>query len=59
TKSQIPSFAGIIDLDSLRIVRKPQLLFNTKWNDKMRYSLARLGTMRILNLKQNLHYLKK
>lgn len=59
TKSQIPNFAGIIDLDKRKIVRKPKTLFTTKWTEKMRYSLARLGSMRILNLKRNLCYKEK
>jgi len=65
---QIPHFAGLLVAKeeqylkdgishSIRIYeeRKPKLLFNKKWNDKMRYDLARLGAMRILTLKENLN----
>ena len=58
--NQIPSWSGLLIakkyLERYHIVeiRKPKLLFNTKWTDEMRYQLARLGTMRILNLKEKL-----
>ena len=50
--NQIPNFAGIIDLDSMDVIRKPKQLSKFKWSDKMRMELARLGAMRILTLKQ-------
>lgn len=68
--NQIPDFAGLLICKKVdwynngiltnRIieVRKPHFLYSTKWTDKMRYDLARLGTMRILNLKQNINQLK-
>lgn len=68
---QIPEFAGLLVskkddyyhngtmIDIVREVRSPHLLYSTKWTDKMRYDLARLGTMRILTLKQNILNLKK
>jgi hypothetical protein len=55
--SQIPSFAGLISLNGMRVVRKPKKLFDKKWNEKERYSLARLGAMRILNLKRKIYKL--
>ena len=57
---QIPSWSGLLiarqycGKDIITEIRKPKLLFNTKWTDEMRFQLARLGTMRILNLKENL-----
>ena len=66
--AQIPKEFGLIiiqkytdeegDLFLSDCVRPPEFLFNTKWTDKMRYDLARLGTMRILTLKQNIEKLK-
>lgn len=57
---QIPSFAGLLIakkyVDEIKIfeIRKPKLLFNTKWTDEMRFQLARLGTMKLLTLKEKL-----
>jgi len=57
---QIPSWSGLLiakrfgEHNHIVQIRKPKILFKTKWNDEMRFQLARLGTMRILNLKQNL-----
>ena len=56
---QIPSWSGLLIAKKygehyhIVEIRKPKLLFNTKWTDEMRFQLARLGTMRILNLKEN------
>ena len=36
---------------TLSEVRKPTVLFDRKWNERERYNLARLGAMRIYNLK--------
>ncbi|MCH7826995.1 MAG: hypothetical protein IIC75_03305 [Bacteroidetes bacterium] len=60
TLNQIPGWAGLliakkyVDEYHITEIRKPKLLFNTKWTDEMRYQLARLGTMRILTLKEKL-----
>ncbi len=68
--NQIPDFSGLliskkvdwynkdIYVDKIIEVRSPKFLYSTKWTEKMRYDLARLGTMRILNLKQNINKLK-
>ena len=34
--------------------KEPKKLFNYKWSEKQRYEVARLGTMRIYSLKQNI-----
>ena len=65
---QIPSFCGLLVLKEvsyshwntnykkkqIEFVREAKVLFQTKWDDKMRYNLARLGTMRIMSLKYKL-----
>lgn len=58
--AQIPKFAGLLVLDyyegevCVTEVRKPRVLFKKKWSEQERYLLARLGTMRILGLKEKL-----
>lgn len=68
--AQIPSFCGLIVVETVsnknlyssyqatmtvcRIARPPEILFKKKWTDKQRYNIARLGAMRIVNLKSNL-----
>ena len=58
--NQIPSFAGLFVIDKykgrskVKVVRKPEMLFQTKWTDKMTYQLARLGALRILKYKSKL-----
>lgn len=59
--AQIPKFAGLLVLDYndndeifVEEVRKPRILFKYKWSVLERYMLARLGTMRILGLKEKL-----
>lgn len=39
-------------IDRFYCVREPRKLFNYKWSDKQMFEVARLGTMRILNLKE-------
>ena len=68
---QMPEFAGllvikkvgyynpVVMIDKIYEARKPQLLYSTKWTDKRKLELARLGTMRILTLKQNILNLKQ
>ena len=64
-KDLIPEYAGIIEIidrnpdlplskDSLacKKIREAQVKSNYKFTDKERFNLARLGTMRILNLKK-------
>ena len=57
--SQIPSWSGLLTAKiydgnyKIFEVRKPKVLFKTKWTDKMAFQLARLGAMRILSLKEN------
>jgi len=71
---QIPDFCGLLVYNDVKYtqnynrgayikkeihtVRKPKMLFKTKWTDKNRYNLARLGTMRILRLKEKINNLK-
>ena len=55
---QIPEFAGLINLDTMKIVKKPEMLFKTKWSEKELDKLKRLGTMRVLTLKKNIFKLK-
>lgn len=58
----IPAFCGLAIFDKkdfpehskFYIERQPKSLFNYHWNAKERYELARLGTMRIKNLKQKI-----
>ena len=62
---QIPSFCGLlvarkVEFDDFEriffdTIKHPKKLFNKKWNEKERLALARLGTMRILTLKENLN----
>lgn len=68
--AQAPDFCGIYSVDKtiikdklsnrstiklkLKEIRKPKQLSNYKWNSIERYKLARLGTMRIKNLKENI-----
>jgi len=65
---QIPDFCGLLVLrevevghwsatyktKQIELVREAGILFKTRWDDKMRYNLARLGTMRIMSLKYKL-----
>lgn len=63
---QIPEFAGLLvmkkvfslrfekDIYQVEVSRKPKKLFNRKWTDEEQFDLARLGTMRILGLKEKL-----
>ena len=53
---QIPSFCGlyIAEEKTLQQVRQPKKLFNYKFTDKERYDVARLGAMRIYNLKRKI-----
>lgn len=63
TLKTTPNFCGVLSVSKekypshtiykTKVVRKPQTLFNYKWNEEERYKLARLGTMRIYNLKKN------
>ena len=67
--NQIPDYAGLLivkkgskkftygrgyEYDKIQTIRNPKCLFATKWTDKQRYELARLGTLRILGLKKNI-----
>lgn len=64
---QIPDFCGLWVYEEntyprpnrLICHRTPKQLSNYKWTDKERYELARLGTMRILGLKENIRSLDK
>lgn len=61
--NQIPDWCGLLIAkkypasiyypETVRIkeIRKPKLLFNNKWDNKQKYHLAKLGAMRIYNLK--------
>lgn len=56
----IPDFCGLWVYVSdetypyLKEVRRPDFLFNYKWSDTEKYAVARLGAMRVFNLKNNL-----
>lgn len=62
---QIPDFCGLLIAEryidwekkeriSIREIKNPTFLFNTKWTDKDKYEAARLGSMRILKLKEKI-----
>jgi hypothetical protein len=53
---QIPDFAGLMEVteNGINVIRKPQVLFNFKWNDVLRYKLARLGSIKAYNLKNKI-----
>jgi len=61
----IPSFCGLWiyqkneypKLSLFYQAREPKKLFDYKWTEKERYAVARLGTMRIYNLKQAINNL--
>lgn len=65
----IPEFCGLYSLEKreypnlpiFKKVREAKKIFNNKWSDRQRLELARLGTMRILGLKESLnnHILNK
>jgi len=66
----IPHFAGLLVVAryerikgeswiGLREVRQPLFLNNTKWTDKMQYQLARLSTIKVLNLQEKIIKLTK
>jgi len=63
----IPAFCGLYIYKNitnpkhswLDCERQPKILFNYKWTDEERYEVARLGTMRIFNLKQKIRTLLK
>jgi hypothetical protein len=58
----IPDFCGLMVLetkeypehDKFYLAREAKSLFDYHWNEKQRYQLARLGTMRILSLKRTI-----
>ena len=61
--SQIPSYAGLLIVENhpskknrylVKIVKKSTILFPFKWTQGMRYNLARIGAMRIYNLKKRI-----
>lgn len=61
---QIPAFCGLLVAKhnkyidgkiDFEMIKPAKTLFKKKWTDKERYALARLGTMRILTLKENLN----
>jgi len=47
----VPDFAGIINLSTKRLVRKPYMLFEYKWSQKERLILATQGSKKIYHLK--------
>ncbi len=53
----IPNFCGLYVLENgfLKCKREPSLLFNYKWSNDQMYQAARLGTMRLYNLKSALN----
>lgn len=63
----IPEFCGLYVYDKLDYPqrsrfyceRQPKKLFDYKWNEKERYQVARLGAMRIFNLKLSINSLNK
>lgn len=65
--NQIPEFCGLWVYEEnqyprpnrLICHRLPKKLSNYRWSDKQRLELARLGTMRILGLKENIRSLSK
>lgn len=62
TKKQIPKFVGVLTIQEtarknnfiVRVAQKATTIGNKKWSQKQRLDLARLGTLRIFNLKQKL-----
>lgn len=58
----IPAFCGLYAfkkqdypyIGKFYCVRKPKRLFNYQWSNSERYEVARLGTMRIYNLKRSI-----
>lgn len=53
----IPDNAGLLSIDDKKVtvVRKPIKQDCVKWTDELVLKLCRLGTMRIYNLKMNVH----
>ncbi|MCF8218724.1 MAG: hypothetical protein K9J21_07055 [Bacteroidales bacterium] len=45
-------------LKFVKEVRQPVVINRVKWNDEMKYMLARLGTMRIYSLKNRIHEIR-
>ena len=63
--NQIPPFCGLFIVKSTMLksginyhyveqVKDPKTLYKNQWTEEQRYQLARLGTMRILRLKEKL-----
>ena len=53
---QIPHFAGLMEVtnNSIIVIKKPTLLFKFKFTDELKYKLARIGSIKIYNLKNKI-----
>jgi hypothetical protein len=63
--NQIPEYFGLFvcylnrdGIYKIKQIRKPKMLFNYIWSNEDRYELSRLGSMRILNLKDRINNLE-
>jgi hypothetical protein len=62
---QIPPFCGLYSFEyingwpTFKQERPPERLFNNKWDESKIFKLAKLGTMRLLGLKQALNFITK